>query len=150
MARPRRAGGPGDEHRTNGTFFSAPRRLEGVQLVHESEREPPKILASTVDTADSIASQFRGLTFRRSLPDDYALAFRFGTARTRDVHTMFVFVPLDVVWIVDDVVRRVERLRPWRGFARETADLIVELPAGAATDVESGDRLVLEEDCTAG
>lgn len=114
-----------------------------MQLVHESEREPAETLASTVEIADSIASQFRGLMFRRSLPDDYALAFRFGTARTRDVHTLFVFVPLDVVWIVDDVVQRVERLHPWRGFAREKCDLIVELPAGAAADVEPGDRLVL-------
>jgi uncharacterized protein len=105
-----------------------------------------RTLATTVDTADSIASQVRGLMFRRSLPEDYALAFRFGTARTRDVHTLFVFVPLDVVWVVDGVVRRVERLRPWHGFARETCDLIVELPAGAAADVEPGDRLALEAD----
>jgi len=54
--------------------------------------------------------------------------------------------PIDAVWAVDGVVRRVERLRPWRSFARARGDLIVELPAGAAANVEPGDRLVLEGD----
>ncbi|OVE84203.1 DUF192 domain-containing protein [Natronolimnobius baerhuensis] len=102
-------------------------------------------LASSVDIADSLVSQTRGLMFRRSVPDDYALVFQFGSAKTRDIHMLFVFVPLDVVWLVDGVVQRVERLRPWLGFRREEADTIVELPAGAAADVEVGDRLVLEE-----
>jgi len=79
--------------------------------------------------------------FRRSIPDDYALAFQFGSTKTRDLHMLFVFFPIDAIWIVDGVVRRVETLRPWRGFAREEANLIVELPAGTATDVEPGDRL---------
>ena len=83
--------------------------------------------------------------FRRSLPDEYALAFRFSRAKHRDVHMLFVFVPLDVVWVVDDVVQRIERLRPWRGFARDEADLIVELPAGGADEVTVGDRLWLAE-----
>jgi uncharacterized protein len=82
---------------------------------------------------------------QRSLPEGYALAFRFSRAKTRDVHMLFVFVLLDVVWVVDGVVERVERLRPWIGFARERADLLVELPAGAAAGVEFGDRLVLED-----
>ncbi|MXV62485.1 DUF192 domain-containing protein [Natronorubrum sp. JWXQ-INN-674] len=102
------------------------------------------VLATNVDIADAILSQTRGLMFRRSLPDDYALAFRFDTAKPRDVHMLFVFFPIDAVWIADGVVQRVERLRPWRGFAREECDLLVELPAGTAADVEPGDRLVLE------
>ncbi|RQG96778.1 DUF192 domain-containing protein [Natrarchaeobius oligotrophus] len=128
-----------------------------MRLVHEpasgadsdtrgDDRRSAAALATTVELADSIPRQLRGLMFRRSLPDDYALAFRFDAAKPRDVHMLFVFVPLDVVWVVDDEVTRVERLRPWRGFARERADLIVECPAGAAADVEPGDRLVLEDD----
>ncbi|RQG92448.1 DUF192 domain-containing protein [Natrarchaeobius chitinivorans] len=116
-----------------------------MKLVHEPDGGEPTVLASTVDLADSIPAQMRGLMFRRSIPADYALAFRFDAAKTRDVHMLFVFFPIDVVWVVDGVVERVERLRPWRGFARETADLIVELPAGAADPVASGDRLVLED-----
>nr|WP_273741710.1 DUF192 domain-containing protein [Natrinema soli] len=103
-------------------------------------------MATTVDLADSIVSQTRGLMFCRSIPADYALAFQFGSTKTRDLHMLFVFFPIDAVWIVDGVVQRVETLRPWRGFAREEANLIAELPAGTAADVEPGDRLVLEDD----
>lgn len=103
------------------------------------------VLATTVDLAESLLSQTRGLMFRRSLSDDYALVFRFETAAVRDVHMLFVFVPIDAVWVVDDVVQRVERLRPWRSFARENCDMLVELPAGTAAAVEPGDRVVLEE-----
>ena len=105
---------------------------------------PRNVLATDVDLAESLLTQTRGLMFRRSLPDGAALAFRFGSAAVRDVHMLFVFFPIDAVWIVDGVVERVERLRPWLSFARAECDLLVELPAGAARDVEAGDRVVLE------
>lgn len=123
-----------------------------MRLVHEPAADDSRfdgwetVLARRVEIADSLMSRTRGLMIRRSLPAEYALAFPFGSAKTRDLHMLFVFVPIDAVWVVDDVVQRVERLRPWRSFARERADLIVELPAGAADDVDAGDRLVLEDD----
>ncbi|WP_408958513.1 DUF192 domain-containing protein [Natrinema sp. 74] len=125
-----------------------------MRLVHEPVTDADddvfeqrtESLATNVDLADSLVSQTRGLMFRRSIPDDYALVFRFGPAKVRDLHMLFVFFPIDAVWVVDDIVRRVERLRPWRSFARARADLIVELPAGAAAEVEPGDRLTLEDD----
>lgn len=123
-----------------------------MRLVHDpvSDDHPDdgtdrETLATTVDLAESLVSQTLGLMFRRSVPDDYALAFQFDSPKTRDLHMLFVFFPIDAVWVVDGVVERVETLRPWRGFAREKADLIVELPAGTAADVDPGDRLVLEE-----
>ena len=133
-----------------------PPKRDDVRVVHEpvvaddpsSTDRPdgePIELASTVETADSIFSQGRGLMFRRSIPDEYALAFRFDRAKTRDVHMLFVCFPIDVVWVVDGTVERVEGLSPWRGFARASADLIVELPAGAAADVSPGDRVYLDE-----
>ena len=125
-------------------------RLEGVRVVwipaeDRSVAAQQRILATDVECADSILSQARGLMFRRSIPPEYALAFRFGDVKTRDVHMVFVPFAIDAVWVADDVVTRVERLRPWRGFAREDADLIVELPAGAADDVAAGDRLWLDD-----
>ncbi|MFP8952448.1 DUF192 domain-containing protein [Natrialbaceae archaeon A-arb3/5] len=116
-----------------------------MTLVHESDGDDSAVIASRVDLAESLLSQTRGLMFRRSIPDEYALVFRFGSTKSRDVHMLFVPFPIDVVWLVDGVVQRVERLRPWLGFAREKADTIVELPAGAATAVEPGDRLVFED-----
>ncbi len=110
-----------------------------------TDGDDTRVLATEVEVADSVLAQSRGLMFRRSLPEEYALAFRFDRTGRRDVHTLFVFVPIDVVWVVDDVVRRVERLDPFRGFARERADLIVEFPAGTADGIVPGDRLLLEE-----
>ncbi|MHC3438809.1 DUF192 domain-containing protein [Natrialbaceae archaeon A-gly3] len=115
-----------------------------MELLHDSDGTQA-VLASDVDVADSLLSQTRGLMFRRSIPDDYALVFRFETAKTRDVHMLFVPFPIDVLWLVDDVVRRVERLKPWRGYEREKADTIVELPAGSADRISVGDHVVLEE-----
>ncbi len=116
-----------------------------MRLVH-NPGDADAVLAATIEFADSLWSQTRGLMFRRSIPDDYALVFEFGTARTRDVHMLFVRFPIDVVWTVDDIVQRVDQLRPWRSFARDRADRIIELPAGTAAAVEPGDRLVLEHD----
>ena len=115
-----------------------------MRLVHEPVSGGASTLASTVETADSLLEKARGLMFRRSLPPEYALAFRFSTVRRRTIHMLFVFVPLDVVWVVDGTVRHVERLESWHGFASGEADLLLELPAGAADAVEPGDHVRLE------
>ena len=115
-----------------------------MRLIHDAG-DGARTLATTVDTADSLLSQARGLMFRRSIPDDYALAFRFSNAKKRDVHMLFVAFPLDVLWVEDGAVTRAERLHPWTGFARARADLILELPAGAADGVSAGDGIELRE-----
>ncbi|NHX37058.1 DUF192 domain-containing protein [Halolamina sp. R1-12] len=83
--------------------------------------------------------------FRRSIPKGYALVFSFDEPATRTIHTLFVLAPIDVLWLVDDEVIRVERLHPFRGLAHGLADTVVELPAGAAEGVEPGDTVRLEE-----
>lgn len=115
-----------------------------MQLVHEPEDGEPRPLATDVDLADGLLSQARGLMFRRSVPDDYALVFRFRRVGRRGLHMVFVPFPIDAVWIVDGEVTKVARLRPWVGWGRGRADVIVELPAGAADGVEVGDRVYLE------
>lgn len=115
-----------------------------MHLRHERNSDG-RVLAGTVDTADSVISQMRGLMFRRSLPDDYALVFRFDAVGKRDVHMLFVFEPLDVLWIIEEEVVRSERLDPWTGVAVAEADTLVELPAGGANDVSVGDAVFLVE-----
>ncbi|WP_435347544.1 DUF192 domain-containing protein [Haloarchaeobius sp. HRN-SO-5] len=121
-----------------------------MRLVHTKpsgdESLTTRTLARNVDVADSTLSRVRGLMFRRSIPDDYALVFQFDTAETRNVHMLFVPFPIDVLWLVDGEVVHAERLRPWVGLGRGTADTLVELPAGAATDVELGDVVRVESD----
>ncbi|MFB6093972.1 MAG: DUF192 domain-containing protein [Halanaeroarchaeum sp.] len=113
-----------------------------MHLRHERDGES-RTVARNVDTADSTLAQLRGLMFRRSLPDEYALVFRFDEAEPRDVHMLFVFVPLDVLFLVDGRVTRRERLPPWTGRATDRADTLVELPAGGAAGIEEGDRVTL-------
>ncbi|GAB7094549.1 DUF192 domain-containing protein [Halolamina litorea] len=115
-----------------------------MRIVHHRNGEK-RTLAETVERADSPLSQARGVMFRRSMPADYALVFPFDEPDSRTIHTLFVFVPLDVLWVVDDEVVKVERLEPFRGLAHGLADTVIELPAGAAEGVTPGDTIEIRE-----
>ena len=115
-----------------------------MRLVHQSDGAR-RTLATEVETADSFLAQARGLMFRRSIPDDYALVFPFDSVASRDVHMVFVPFPLDVLWLQNSEVVRKERLSPWIGLAKAEADQLVELPAGSADEVAVGDAVQIEE-----
>ena len=118
-----------------------------VRLVHEpATGEDDRTLAARVEVADSVLARARGLMFRRSVPDGYALAFPFDRVATRRLHMLFVPVAIDAVWTVAGEVRRVDRLAAWTGLGSAAADRVYELPAGAADGVAPGDRLRLEGD----
>jgi uncharacterized membrane protein (UPF0127 family) len=116
-----------------------------VRVRHESTTRG-RTLARDVDVADSTLSRARGLMFRRSIPDDYALVFHFSRPARRWLHMAFVPFPIDAVWLVDGEVTKTKRLPAWRGVGRGKADTIVELPAGATADVEVGDAVRLAYD----
>lgn len=110
-----------------------------MRIVHEDE-----VLATNVEVADSFVSRARGLMFRGSIPEDFALVFPFPRAAPRSVHMVFVSFPIDVAWVAGETVERVARLSPWTGLARARADTIIEFPAGATDGVESGDTIRVE------
>ena len=116
-----------------------------MRLVHSKpsgdENLTTRTLASTVDVADTTFSRARGLMFRRSIPDDYALVFRFDEQALRDLHMVFVPFAIDACWSCDGVVQQVSTLRPWFGYGEHVADTVVEAPAGTFDGVEPGDRL---------
>jgi len=115
-----------------------------VRLVHRPEDgDDRRPLATDVETADGFLTRARGLMFRRSVPDDYALVFRFDDASRRSLHMVFVPFPIDALFLVDDEVRSVTRLDAWTGLAWGEADTVVELPAGAAADVSESDTVSL-------
>ncbi len=119
-----------------------------MQLVHRGGRSGDAegvCLADDVDVARSTLEQGRGLMFRRSIPDGYALVFPFDEADTRWLHMLFVPFAIDVLWLVDGEVRKRKRLAPFVGLGRGSADTIVELPAGAADEVAVGDEVRLVE-----
>lgn len=121
-----------------------------VRVVHEGpgESETERVLATDVAVADGPLSRARGLMFRRSVPDDYALVFRFDGQARRRLHMLFVPFDIDAVWLADEIVQRVATLSAWTGQGSAVADTVVELSAGAAAGVESGDRVRIESSAT--
>jgi len=123
-----------------------------VRVVHrpnpdsgtDGQSDERRVLASEVETAEGIVSRGLGLMFRRSLPDDYALVFRFDAQRRRNLHMVFVPFDIDALWLSDGVVQRAETLRAWLGHGSAVADTVIELPAGAADGVTARDRVVVE------
>ncbi|WP_418281231.1 DUF192 domain-containing protein [Halorubrum sp. DTA98] len=103
------------------------------------------VLATDVDVAASTLAQARGLMFRTSIPDGYALVFPFDRSKARDLHMLFVPFAIDALWVSETEVTHKKRLAPFVGLGRGTADTVVELPAGAAADVSVGDRVELRE-----
>ncbi|MDL5361672.1 DUF192 domain-containing protein [Halalkalicoccus sp. NIPERK01] len=112
-----------------------------MRLVH---RDLDIVIAGDVKVADSFLARARGLMFRRSVPEDYALVFEFGKPVTRSLHMLFVPFPIDAVWLVGGEVTHTARLDAWTGFGRGWADTILELPAGAAEGIRVGDRIALD------
>ena len=108
---------------------------------HNGDRS---VLASEASRATSTRQKLQGVMFKPDLPPGYGLVFPFEAAKPRGVHMLFVRVPIDVIWTVDDEVQAVETLSPWTGYAKHSADRIVELPAGAADAVAPGDRVSVE------
>ena len=103
-------------------------------------------IARQVEVADTILAQAKGLMFRRSIPDDYALVFPFDGVDQRSVHMLFVPFPITVVWLVNGQAEQVTQLAPWTGLARARADTLIELPAAAVDDIAVGDAIRIEED----
>jgi uncharacterized membrane protein (UPF0127 family) len=111
-----------------------------MRVVHEGP-ENTQTLASEVETADSVVARGVGLMFQRSVPADYALVFPFRRTATRRLHMVCVPFDIDAVWTVDDEVTAVARLSAWTGHGSARADVVYELPAGAAEGVAAGDRV---------
>jgi uncharacterized membrane protein (UPF0127 family) len=114
-----------------------------MRVVHEPEGAA-RTLATEVDRAESALEQSRGLMFRRSIPEDYALVFPFDGVGRRFIHMLFVAFPLDVVWLADGEVQATKTMHPWRSVGWASADTVLELPAGAADGVGEGDTVVVE------
>lgn len=116
-----------------------------MEIHHEPANGESQVLSSSIATADSKLSQARGLMFKRNLPDDFALVLQWSKSKTRGIHSMFVFQPIDVVWVTNNTVVQVKRLNPFRGIGFGTADCIIELPTGGAEGVTAGDTITIKD-----
>ena len=110
-----------------------------MTLTHSNatgERE----LAAEVVVAETPLGRVRGVIGREPVTGE-AYLFEWGAVQPRAIHMVGVRQPLDVLWLVDGVVQAVETLSPWRGRATHPAATVVELPAGVASAVSSGDEI---------
>jgi len=129
-----------------------------ARVIHEGDEtldgeSTRRVLASTVDIADTTLSQAKGLMFQSTLPEEYALVLEVGGDSLfpiprgpprHFVHMLFVRTALDVIWVVEDEVTKKARMHPWRSMGMGKADRIIELPAGAANGVKTGDSVYVE------
>jgi len=137
-----------------------------MRVVHESADGDRQVLATDVETADSLFAQVKGLMGRASVPEEYALVFpvrrdpvkvalgglpvlgRFVDPDQHGVHMLFVRTPLDVLWVEDEEVVQARTLSPWTGSGEARADTLVELAGGVAEGVEPGDSVRVVEDAS--
>lgn len=105
-----------------------------------------RVLATDVRTTSSRIGSFLGLRFR-TLDENEAFVMWSPRGGPFLVDMICVTEALDVLWIVEGTVQKVETLRRWVGFGASEADVVVELPAGAADGVEVGDRIDVRGNC---
>lgn len=93
---------------------------------------------------DGILSKFIGLMFSKK--QDNALIFRFGKEKKISLHMIFVFYPIDVLFLDKNkiVVDKKENFRPFAFYSsKKKAMYAVEMPDRwiKKTDTEIGDRI---------
>jgi uncharacterized membrane protein (UPF0127 family) len=86
--------------------------------------------------------RMRGLLGRSRLEPGEGMLFR----PAGSIHMFFMRFAIDAIFCTAELeVIDVERdLAPWRVAGRKGANVVIELPAGAAEAVAAGDRLVLD------
>ena len=94
----------------------------------------------------SISSKAFGLMFHFKKPD-YALVFVFNKERRVDLHMMFVFFPIDVLFLDKNkkIVEIKKDLKPFGYFApKSTAIYVIELPVGVIGTTSIGDEISID------
>lgn len=81
-----------------------------------------------------------GLMFSKPDPKG-AYIFPYPDIGRRGVHMLFVFVPLDVLWLQRGEVHKKATLKPFVGHDVAQADAFIEFPAGGADGIRVGDKL---------
>lgn len=107
------------------------------------EREDGSPVCERCEVAASPRARLRGLLGQRGLRPGEGLLLR----PCGSVHTCFLRFPIDVVLLDGDhqVLRVVERMRPWRLAGRRGTKVVLELAAGEARRraISPGDQLVV-------
>ncbi len=101
------------------------------------------VIGAGIGSARGPLARMVGLMGRSSIRPDEGLWFD----RCWAIHTMFVRVPLDVIWLDKDlrVLEMVINVQPWRmAVTCPKAYSVLELGSGKARDLLVGDKLTFE------
>ena len=90
------------------------------------------LIAKNIEFARTMRKQVLGLMFRESIPPDYSMIFILKKPSRVNVHMLFVFFPIDLIFLNDEKkVMGFSRLKPWIGFkAMEDIKYVLEMKAG--------------------
>jgi hypothetical protein len=101
-----------------------------------------KLLAKEAKFCKSSFSKARGLMFSKKIKDK-GLVFIFNKEGIWSLHMLFVFFPIDVLWLNKDykIVDMKENFAPFSLLAvpKEKSRFVVELPAGT---IKNSDTII--------
>ena len=92
-----------------------------------------KRLADKVTICNNVFTRFSGLMFSRELKENEALLIEFPEEESASLHTVFVFFPIDVVWLNEkkEIVELKENFNPFSAHVTKTkAKWVIEFRAG--------------------
>ena len=89
-------------------------------------------IAKNIEFAKTIISQMSGLMFRKNVPDGFAMIFVMKKPSYVNVHMLFVFFPIDVIFLDDNKkISGLAGLSPWTGYkAIKNIKYVIEMRAG--------------------
>ena len=74
-------------------------------------------IAKNIEFAKNFLSQMTGLMFRKNIPFDYAMVFVLKEPSSVNVHMLFVFFPISVIFLDEKKnISGLARLNPWTGY----------------------------------
>ncbi len=92
-----------------------------------------KEIAKNIEFAKTLLTRMTGLMFRKCIPSESAMIFVLKKPSSINVHMLFVFFPIDVIFL--DEAKKISgfaRLNPWTGYkAMENVKYVIEMNAGA-------------------
>ncbi|MDA1196602.1 MAG: DUF192 domain-containing protein [Nanoarchaeota archaeon] len=96
-------------------------------------------LTNTVAYASSLFEKTKGLMFTKQ-HKHRALIFPFNQEKTQSLHMLFVFYPIDVIFLNKDkkIVELKENFKPFTSYtSKEKAQYILELPKNTIKQSQS-------------
>ena len=120
-----------------------------------------KILATTHDTAKGILRKARGVMFTQQIKKP--LVFIFDREHTIGLHMMFVFFPIDVIFLTNikkstsknktsitgTICEIKSALKPWQWYnPTKAASIVIEFSENSIQDhkLAVGKKIIIEED----